>query len=121
MAGEQLELGEDPRSTQLRRAWEAALRALSGQVNKLTFESYIRPIRPIEATDQEVVLGVTSAFAREWLKRYVAAIRTVLEEHLGGPLEIRFTVVTAEDRPLFGEPSGTAVAVVEEPLERKSS
>lgn len=115
MAGEQLELGEDPRSIQLRRAWEAALRALSGQVNKLTFESYIRPIRPIEATDQEVVLGVSSAFAREWLKRYVAAIRTVLEEHLGGPLEIRFTVLTSEERTLFGEPNNNpALAIVEE-------
>lgn len=106
MAGDQLEFGDDPRSVQLRRAWDAALRVLSGQVNKLTFESYIRPIRPLEVRDQEVVLGVTSAFAREWLKRYVAAIRTVLEEHLGGPLEVRFTVVTSEERALFGEHSG---------------
>ena len=108
MAGEQLELGDDPRSVQLRRAWDAALRVLSGQVNKLTFESYIRPIRPLEVCDQEVVLGVTSAFAREWLKRYVAAIRTVLEEHLGGPLDVRFTVVTTEERSLFGEPNSSS-------------
>jgi chromosomal replication initiator protein len=110
MAGEQLEFGDDPRSVQLRRAWDAALRALSGQVNKLTFESYIRPIRPIECSEHEVVLGVTSAFAREWLKRYVGAIRTVLEEHLGGPLEVRFSVMTSEERLLFGEPAAAAAA-----------
>jgi chromosomal replication initiator protein len=122
MAGEQLEFGDEPRVVQLRRAWDAALRVLAGQVSKVTFESYIRPIRPLEATDHEVVLGVTSAFAREWVKtRYISAIRTVLEEHLGGPLEIRFTVVTSEERPLFGE-SAESRAVVEARVEpeRKS-
>ena len=71
MAGEQLQFGDDPGLVRLRRAWEDALRVLSSQVNKLTFESYIRPIRPVGIEDQIVTLGVASGFAREWLKRYL--------------------------------------------------
>lgn len=105
MPGEQLEFGDDERSIAFKRAWDRALHALASKVNKATFESYIRPIRPLLFQDRQVTLGVASAFAREWLvgKHYVATIQTVLEEILGRPLEIRLTVYRPEDRPLFGE------------------
>jgi chromosomal replication initiator protein len=103
MAGDQLEFGDDARSIKLRRAWEETLRILSAQVNKVTFESYIRPIKPLAYEDQLVTLGVASAFAREWLKRYTGQIQSNLEEQLGSPLEIKLALITAEHKPLFGE------------------
>jgi chromosomal replication initiator protein len=103
MAGEQLEFGDDARSIALKRAWERALRVLAGNINKASFESWIRPIRPLAYEDGQVTLAVTSAFAREWLKKYAAQIRASLEESLGSPLEIHFTLQSADDRPLFGE------------------
>jgi len=108
MASEQLEFGDDESSVALKRAWDRALHALAGKVNKATFESYIRPIHPLLFQDRQVTLGVASAFAREWLtgKHYAALIRSSLEEHLGAPLEIRFSIYKPEERPLFGEAGG---------------
>jgi chromosomal replication initiator protein len=107
MSGDQLEFGDDERSIALKRAWESALRSLSGQVNKVTFESYIRPLRPISFEGNLAVLGVSSAFAREWLKRYAPLIQSTLEKEFAGlldsPLEVKFSLLSAEDKPLFSE------------------
>lgn len=103
MAGEQLEFGDNESTIALKRAWERALIPLAGKVNKVTFESYIRPIRPLRQEERTVTLGVASAFAREWLKRYTNLIQTTLEESLGSPLEIQYSILTVEERPLFGE------------------
>ncbi len=104
MADEQLELGDDERSIALKRAWGRALHLLASKVNTVTFESYIRPIRPLSYRCQSVTLGVASAFAREWLdKKYGHQIRSILETILGSPLDIHFSVITAEERPLIYE------------------
>jgi chromosomal replication initiator protein len=102
MAGEQLELGDDDRSITLKRAWGRAVSSLASVINKAAFEGYIRPIQPVSYDDGVVTLGVASAWAREWLKKYLPDIRAALEEHLCSPLDIRFTLITPEERPLFG-------------------
>src|SRR5690349_18119083 len=102
MAGEQLELGDDDRSITLKRAWSRALVTLASLINKAAFEGYIRPIQPIGYSDGTATLRVASAWAREWLKKYAPDIKSALEEHLGSPLEIRFTLITTDDRPVFG-------------------
>jgi chromosomal replication initiator protein len=102
MAGEQLELGDDDRSITLKRAWSRALVTLASLINKAAFEGYIRPIQPIGYSDGTATLGVASAWAREWLKKYLPDIKSALEEHLGSPLEIRFTLITPDERPVFG-------------------
>jgi chromosomal replication initiator protein len=107
MSGDQLEFGDDERSIALRRAWESTLRSLSGQVNKVTFESYIRPLRPVSFDGSQAVLGVSSAFAREWLKRYATLIQATLEREFAGllecPLEVKFSLLSSEDKALFKE------------------
>ncbi|MEP6755613.1 MAG: chromosomal replication initiator protein DnaA [Chthonomonadales bacterium] len=103
MSGDQLQLGEDSRTVTLRRAWEGTLRTLTGQVSKLTFESYIRPIRPLSFEDGVVKLGVATAFARDWLKRYLIPIQTALEEQLGGPLTVQFIRIAMEETPALLE------------------
>lgn len=101
MSDEQLNLGTDDHATTLRRAWERALHMLGNKVSKVTFESYIRPIRPLSYEDNEVALGVPSAFAREWLdRRHRSLIRATLESVLGTNVEIRFTVCPSEQRQL---------------------
>ncbi|MCC6729446.1 MAG: chromosomal replication initiator protein DnaA [Chthonomonadales bacterium] len=83
----------------LRRAWDRALHLLATRVSKVTFESYIRPIRPLSLHDGVLTLGVSSAFAREWLdKRHCALIRSVMEGVLGCALEVRLRVLAAEER-----------------------
>src|SRR5205823_5117749 len=91
------------RST-LERAWRAAARSLAEQVSKATFEGYIRPIRPLRLERDEVVLGVPSTFAREWLaSRHAALIQSALERALARNLRVRFQVLSPEELSLFPE------------------
>jgi chromosomal replication initiator protein len=100
MSSDQLVLGDDDRSATLRRAWDRALGMLGNKINRVTFESYIRPIRPLNFQDREVTLGVASAFAREWLdKRYSSLIRSTLEAVLECNVDLRFVVCATEQRP----------------------
>jgi chromosomal replication initiator protein len=98
MSGDQLQFGDDERSIALRRAWDRALHILQSKVNKATFESYIKPVRPLSLDHQEVTLGVASPFAREWLdKRYSPLIATTLSSLLGCPISLRFHVLSQAD------------------------
>jgi len=98
MGGEQLQFGDDERSIALRRAWDRALVILSGKVNKATFESYIKPVRPLTFEQGEAVLGVASPFAREWLdKRYAVLISSVLTTIYSVDVAVRFQVIAPAD------------------------
>ncbi len=106
MHGEQLQFGDDEHAIALQRTWDRALHVLASRVNKLTLESYIRPIRPLAFRDQEFTLGVASPFAREWLdKRYRALIASAIESVVGCPIDVRFQVLSIEDRPVQTEAS----------------
>src|SRR5438552_3782369 len=106
MANDQLELGDDDRSIALKRAWARALQILAAKVNKASFESWIRPIRPLEYAEHVVTLGAASPFARDWLKKYAVDIQTALEEQLESPVEVRFTLLAGEDRGILGADDG---------------
>ena len=62
-----------------------------------------------------VELGVASAFARDWLKRYLIPIQSALEEQLGGPIEVRFVRFASEENALLAEEKIIASA----PVKRK--
>lgn len=107
----QLEFGDDERSIALKRAWERAMLFLSNKVSRLTFESYIRAIRPLSYKEHEVRLGVPSPFAREWLeKRHASAIRGILESILGASLEVRYVVVASDSVPGWMDDAGADAA-----------
>lgn len=116
MPDKQLILGEDENAVALRRAWERALRDLSGRVSRVTYESYLRPVRPIAYDGETVVLGVPNAFAREWLeKRHVLEIRAAIEAALGTSAEVVFKV--ASDQPAIPE---FAIDTPESPAPRET-
>ena len=96
---------EDDRSKQLRKAWELSLHMLAGKVNKVPFETYIRPTFPVSYEAEVVTLGVTNDFARNWLeKKAFNQIRSALEFHLDTTnLQIKIIVQERE------RPTGTAV------------
>ncbi|MGC8668062.1 MAG: chromosomal replication initiator protein DnaA [Chthonomonadales bacterium] len=99
MPGDQLQLGDDEQLVRLRRAWERCLQTLAMRINKVTYESYIRPIVPVSLDAADVVLGVANPFAREWLqKRYATAITAALEAALEQSVVLHLRVLSAEDR-----------------------
>jgi chromosomal replication initiator protein len=99
---EQLQLEDEEVNITLRRAWDRALRSLASRVNKPTFETHIRAIRPVALSEQageggrpvfEVTLGVPSAFTREWVeKRHSTVIAGALEEILDRDVRLRFVL-----------------------------
>lgn len=104
---EQLRLEEEAISIVLRRAWDRALRTLSTRVNKPTFETHIRAIRPLSLSEDnsegilvyQINLGVPSAFTREWVeKRHSALIADVLGEILDRDVRLTFSITPRSER-----------------------
>lgn len=105
---DQLQFDDEEVSITLRRAWDRALRSLAARVNKPTFETHIRAIKPLGMADEtiegrthcNVVLGVPSAFTREWVeKRHTVLIAQVLEEILDCDVRVRFALTPRDTEP----------------------
>ena len=103
---DQLQFDDEEVSITLRRAWDRALRSLAAKVNKPTFETHIRAIKPLGMSDEtidhkthtNVVLGVPSAFTREWVeKRHAGVIAGVLEEILDCDVRLKFALTPRDD------------------------
>jgi len=102
---DQLHLGEDENTLALRRAWDRAMHTLSNRVNKPSFESWFKSMKPVSFDGERVTLGAPSPFACEWVsKRYGNLVREVLAQHLGKAVEVAIVHVPPEKRPLLGEP-----------------
>lgn len=88
--------GNNDGAPALRRAWERSLGLLATKVSRVTFETYIKPTRPLSYEGRTVTLGVASPFAREWLSnRAGGAIRSALEFQLDTvDLHVEFVVLS---------------------------
>lgn len=101
---DQLHLGEDENMLALRRAWERAMHTLANRVNKPSFESWFKSMKPVAFDGERVTLGAPSPFACEWVsKRYGNLVREVLSQHLGKMVEVIIVHVPPEKRPVLGE------------------
>jgi hypothetical protein len=54
---EQLQLEDEEISITLRRAWDRTLRSLTTRVNKPTFETHIRTLRPVSLAEESAETG----------------------------------------------------------------
>ena len=102
---DQLRFEDEEINITLRRAWDRALRTLSARVNKPTFETHIRAIRPLTLADGNengksvylITLGVPNAFTREWVeKRHASLIGGVLEEVFDRDVRLSFVLSPRE-------------------------
>lgn len=102
---DQLHLGEDENTLALRRAWDRAMHTLANRVNKPSFESWFKSMKPVSFDGERVTLGAPSPFACEWVsKRYGNLVREVLSGHLGKPVDVSIVYLPPEKRPVLGEP-----------------
>jgi chromosomal replication initiator protein len=92
--------------------WGEVLADLHTQTPRASVETWLKNIVPLSMDGDEVVLGVPSEFARDWLER---GYSEVVEEAVGGVLgrevRVRFTVHPAAQTP---EPAPQAVAAPSE-------
>lgn len=105
----QLEFGEEDHAAALRQAWELCLHLLAMKVSKVSLETYIRPVQPLDYKDNIVTLGVSNAFYRERIeKNHANAIRSALEFHLDTTgLQVRFVVMSKEQQAVLDQASGS--------------
>lgn len=90
--------------------WKQVLDELQNQLSRPTFETWIKPARPHDLSEQTLVISTPNPFARNWLqKHYLSTIATVVRDILGRAVDIRF-VVDTQDSLLNGAADGTAAA-----------
>jgi chromosomal replication initiator protein len=74
--------------------WQSALQALERKFSKPHYEMWIKPLRLISLTGNELLLAVQNPFAREWVEnRLKAQIVDALAEVFGTVFELQFVIV----------------------------
>jgi chromosomal replication initiator protein len=85
-----LAVGNPDISNQL---WQSALNALEHKFSKPIFEMWIKPLRLVSLTGNELLLAVQNNFARDWVEnRLKAQIVEVLSEIFGSGLQLSFVI-----------------------------
>jgi len=114
-----LAVGNSDISNQL---WLSALEALERKFSKPIFEMWIKPIRLVSLTGDELVLSVQSNFARDWVEhRLKSQIAEVLSDVFAASLDLQFTVAEPEGGAVATTPASPAPAASRPPEELRSS
>ncbi len=77
--------------------WQSVLEALQLQMTRATFETCLRDSRLVRRDDQVLVIGLGSAYAKDWVEaRLKAVITRTVHRVAERPLEVQFAVVVKE-------------------------
>jgi chromosomal replication initiator protein len=80
------------------QAWQAALGQLQMEMNKATYDTWVRDARFLSYDNGTFVIGVANGYARDWLEdRLTGLSRKILTGIWGQPTEVRFEVGKPED------------------------
>ncbi len=91
--------------------WNSALEALARKFSKPVFEMWIKPIRLVSMSGNELSLAVHSNFARDWVEnRLKSQIIDVLSDVFDTPIELKLSVAESEHVPAPVETASTAAA-----------
>jgi chromosomal replication initiator protein len=91
--------------------WQSALLALERKFSKPIFEMWIKPLRLVSLTGDELLLAVQNNFARDWVEnRLKAQISEVLAEIFGTGVQLQFTVLAEAVEPAPGAPAAAPAA-----------
>jgi chromosomal replication initiator protein len=92
--------------------WQSALTALERKFSKPIFEMWIKPLRLVSLTGNELLLAVQNNFARDWVEnRLKGQIAEVLSEIFGAGVQVSFTVAESGDMPPAASGAGAAPTV----------
>src|ERR1700682_2079441 len=73
--------------------WQTTLVALECRFTKPIFETWIKPMRVLGLSTDEITLTVQNQFAKDWAEnRFKGTISAALAETLGAPISIRFII-----------------------------
>jgi chromosomal replication initiator protein len=78
---------------QSEQVWQAALGQLQLEMSKATFETWMRDTQLLTQEDGAFVVGVTNAYAKDWLEnRLRSTVKRILTSIVGRTVELRFVV-----------------------------
>ncbi len=87
------------------QVWQAALGQLQLEMSKATFETWVRDTQLLTQEDGTFVVGVTNAYAKDWLEnRLLSTVKRILTSIVGRTVEARFVVWPAPPLHENGEP-----------------
>ena len=82
----------------LENIWQQVLAELQEQLSRPTFETWIKPARPQNLSEQTLTISTPNPFARNWLqKHYLGTIATVVRDIVGRTVDVKFVVESATD------------------------
>ena len=92
------------RKTKAEQVWQTALGELQMQVTRATFETWVKDTRVLSYEDGEFIVGVHSAFAKDWIEnRLLSTIKRALTRIMGRSVGVSFAVWSpVEDETSFG-------------------
>lgn len=91
----QLLLGEDDSLIAFKNAWQEALKLLSPEISKASFQ-FFQTAKPVSSSGRTVTIGATSELAKIFLDKYSELIKTVLDSVMGWDVHVSFVVVRPE-------------------------
>jgi chromosomal replication initiator protein len=91
------------------QAWQAVLGQLQMDMPKASFDTWVRNSEIVSYEDNVFIVGVTNAYARDWLEsRLSSKIKRLLCGILNRTVSLRFIVWQASSDPLNAEVSSQA-------------
>ena len=97
-------------SHRLNDAWKSVLERLSIEIPPSSFEKFIRPIRPLEASNSTIRLGVPGKFVHEWVKeRFLAKIAAMLSDEFGREITVELVSELQEKTTKIAKPAPVPV------------
>ncbi|RJQ27395.1 MAG: chromosomal replication initiator protein DnaA [Peptococcaceae bacterium] len=76
---------------ELLEIWEQALLSLERKLNKHSFETWLRPLKPVYYQENTIIIEVPNHFSRDWLSsRYSPLIKDSLQSILKQETGLRF-------------------------------
>jgi hypothetical protein len=75
-------------------AWEMVLGQLQSEMDKTSFETWVRPLKPVSFRDGVFTVGARNTYGRDWVDaRLRSRLTNMLEGMLTAPIKLKLTVV----------------------------
>ncbi|GAP22808.1 hypothetical protein ADM99_02535 [Leptolinea tardivitalis] len=87
-------------------AWEMILGQLQSEMDKTSFETWVKPLKPVSYRDGVFTVGARNTYGRDWVEaRLRSRVTHMLEGMLTAPVRLKFTVVNEFFHEEDGEPA----------------
>jgi chromosomal replication initiator protein len=78
--------------------WQKVLESLKAKVNSQSFETWIKPIKPLSLQDNQLEIQVPNRFFQDWIQdNYLSLIKNALSEETERHFSVTFVIAAQKD------------------------